>query len=337
MIEPIAMRREGITLNEIFDRMILESDRTAKELFTVGRIYNRHVRDFIGMKDVSVIVPDDIISLCVKLSYLGWDIASIELLCSFLSLCLSEDEVFGVSNYDPAKKAINFVRGIDDKMITLTDEQGLENLRSAKERMLSYFDRAHSPMWKAFFTIAYATGLSYRRLCALHWQDIDFENRVIRSSNTTGYEFGKYTMTKAKHAVQIPMVDRLRDDILRYKYELYCGKLEELCDISELAERFLFLNHLGHPLRFGNVSSHLNQAIAEINLKEYVDAFIEARTPRIVAGFRQKDFRNHFIVRMSELGFRPASISTMVPGESIATIEEVIKRLKRTKESQSNS
>ena len=334
MIEPIAMRRNGITLNDVFDRMILETDSNTAKLFTVGRIYNRHVRDYIGMKDVSVIVPDDIIGLCVKLSYLGWDIATIETLCAYLSQCLSKDEVFGVNSFDPAKKAINYVRGIDDKMITLTDEQGLENLMAAKDRMLSHFDRAHSPMWKAFFTIAFGTGLGYRRICALRWQDIDFENKVVRSSNSMAFEYGKYTMTKDKRIVSIPMIDRLRDDLLRYRYEIFCGKLEELCDLSQLAERFLFINPLGKTLRFGNVSTYLNRAIAEINLREYVDAYLDARTPRIVAGFRQKDFRNYFIVRMSELGFRPAIIQTMVPDKSIDDIEDVIKRLKKTKESQ---
>lgn len=330
MIEPGIISKSGHTLSDVFYKKMSEVTASFAVNSRNLEIYETHIRDDIGSKDICRITSDDIIRISIKLSYLGAAYNTIEILCKFLSECFRYDSYFEVKSQDPATQAINIIRGMDDRSLNYSDEQGITNLEEAKEKIIAFLDKDNDPMWKLFFLMAFGTGLSYRRLCSLRWKDIDFDKDIITSENSMCYIGGNYVLEKKKNqTARIPILNGLRDGIISCRYEIYDGKLEGLADQEALAEQFIFSNPLNSQLRYGNISTVLNSIIGEINLREYIDSYISGSKPHLLSGFYQKDIKNAFIINMYDLGYTPVRISLMIPDKNDKAIQEIISRLKR--------
>jgi len=84
------------------------------------------------------------------------------------------------------------------------------------KKLLKYAYELDSP-WFPIWSVALLTGLRNGELFALKWNDIDFENNLIRATRSFNKRTRKYSSTKGKYWRTIPMNEDLKSLLINLK------------------------------------------------------------------------------------------------------------------------
>lgn len=197
--------------------------------------------------------------------------------------------------------------------------------------------------WYPVFTVMLWTGMRVGEVTGLNWEDIDFENNVIRLSNNLVYfadlneatgkrESGfKVHKPKSKAGIRnIPMLPQVREALLLEK------EYQDLCDIKCNANidgfsNFIFVNRFGDVQHQGTLNKALDRIIRQCNDKQ-LDSGVS--NPVLLPKFSNHSLRHTFITRLCEAKVGIKAIQDIVghadPQTTLAIYAEVTESFKES-------
>ena len=113
------------------------------------------------------------------------------------------------------------------------------------------------------------TGLRRGEITALTWDDIDFENNIIKVNKAIVFKNNRPLVSspKTKNSIrEIPMLDILREELIKYK-EKYIEKYGQ-----NITSKAVFLNNLGEPHTESSINKFWKRFLREYNEHYGTDA-----------------------------------------------------------------
>ena len=113
------------------------------------------------------------------------------------------------------------------------------------------------------------TGLRRGEIAALTWDDIDFENNIIKVNKAIVFKNNRPIVSspKTKNSIrEIPMLDILREELIKYK-EKYIEKYGQ-----NITSKAVFLNNLGEPHTESSINKFWKRFLREYNEHYGTDA-----------------------------------------------------------------
>lgn len=161
--------------------------------------------------------------------------------------------------------------------------------------------------WLPIITFLLGTGCRVGEMAGLTWDDVDFENGVIKINKTLMYYPDEYT-GKSKFSIsepktsagnrEIPMFLGVRKMLIDEKqYQTRFGFCKSVIDGYS---NFVFVNRSGEPYAPKNINAALKRITNSYNQNECELAKIENREPVLLPYFTAHNLRHTFCTRMCE-------------------------------------
>ena len=191
-----------------------------------------------------------------------------------------------------------------------------------------FLEEAENSYYKEAYKILLLTGMRIGEFSGLQWQDIDFENRVIRISRsmTTAYMNGQkileLTSPKTTNSYRrIPFFGDVDIQLKawREKQQLYKKKLGDRWRTKTEFGDLVFTTTLGSPVTRYNIVHDIAKLENNIRLKEEDAARKEGRAPRYFAHLHPHAFRHTFATRCFEKGLDPLVVQSIMGHSSYST------------------
>ncbi|HJF21758.1 MAG TPA: tyrosine-type recombinase/integrase [Mammaliicoccus lentus] len=246
-----------------------------------------------------------------------------------------EDDILRKNVSDNGLKELKKVRGLHgQKRKALTVAQ--------QNTFLDFLEKSPKyKHWYPVFAVMLGTGLRVGELTGLRWQDIDFDNNVIRVTHTlVFYEksksdrtgFGINTpKTKAGYRT-VPMIKTVRDALLALRGQLEKNKLSSI-DVIDGFNDFVFINRFGHVQHQGTLNKALKRIIRDANFEIMNKKSSIINEEKILPNFSCHTLRHTFTTRLIESGMNIKVIQEALGHSDIQTTlniyADVTKELKQ--------
>lgn len=196
----------------------LEKTKKQSTIYTYKKDYKKHIEPFFKDYDISLINIRIIQNWAEIMENKKISVAYMNKCKNILNGIFD----YAVRNYGLENNPVitfGYFKKKNDTIIL--DEEKIRYITKEEfDKFISYVDVS---LWKIFFITAFYTGCRKGELQALTWNDIDFENNLIKI-NKTLYEVGKGSIsinsTKNNLNRKIKMSKTLKDALLDYKKEM---------------------------------------------------------------------------------------------------------------------
>lgn len=328
-----------LTLNYMWDKYYKsKSELKITTKANYSYLYNTHIRNAIGNKNISDIKYSDIKNFYNLLIKKGLKISSISNIQIILHPVFETAVRDGYIRINPTESAFSdFKRkhiSEETKQHALTEEQ--------QEAFISYI-KTHNVYHKymLIFTLLLGTGCRIGEALGLCWQDCDFENDIINIRHNLCYvsnpSTGKYERhictPKTKAGIrQIPMLRDVRRALLKERMKQMQKGFNDL--VIDGCSGFIFFNKSGSKTVPDNISIVLKKIICRYNEAEIKKAQNEYREALLLPDFSLHNLRHTFCTRMCENGVNIKVVQEIMGHSSISTTMDIYNEatLKRKKE-----
>ena len=265
------------------------------------QIYEQHIKTAFGKSKLDMIKTYDVKKLINRL----------------------DDEGLGYSTQSRVKimLADMFDKAIMDDLIIKNPAKGVKVREKeaydrrvlSKEEQKDFFDCCKGTYYDNLFVVAISTGMRIGEICALTWDDIDLDEKIITVSKTLSYmqlegDEGKVfrvgppkTKTSNRKIPITPQCEEalkkqllLRSNIMSRNYTKPLSGFEDL----------LFISSKGRPLCTQTVTDAIDRIIKEINLCRDMSEQMPKFSPHC--------FRHTFATRCFEAGIPPKTVQVLL-------------------------
>jgi len=257
---------KSITLNDMFDKMMrLKVDiRESTKNNYIAR-WNDRIRENLGKKHISTIKKSDIDEFFLSMRIEGLHKGTCKLYYYLIYQCFEMALDDDLIRKNPAKKVV--YDGEEKEVKPLTEKE--------QESLLEYLERDNVyHQYLPLLVIFLGTGLRVSELCALTWQDIDFENKRINVDKQllkrkTKSEDGEYSLyvekPKTKSGIRsVSMDDDVVAAFLKQKEQnQIMGK--KIIKLVDGYGNFIFITKNGLPYCVTNVNFILRNIVKNHN------------------------------------------------------------------------
>ena len=270
------------------------------------QVFTKHIEPTLGKKKLKDITQLNIKSLLKELDQKGYQY---ETQNKVRIMLLDMFDKAMIDNYvlkNPCK-GIKLVRDENKDMRVLTREEQTE-----------FFDCCKGTFYDNLFIVAISTGLRQGELCALTWDDIDFEKKEISVTKTLLYQKLEGDTKKEFH-INPPKTKTSRRTVpINKQCEIALKKqyIQRNNIMSKKAakplngfENLLFTTRLGTPICDQIMIDAIKKIVDEINLFKDEHEQFETFTPHC--------FRHSFATRCFESGISPKTVQTYLGHASL--------------------
>ncbi len=173
----IHISNRNITLNEFFDRWIelKETNTKSNSLNTYRRMYNKHIKDYMGHRKIVDIERTEVLELQAKLSKKLKPV-SVNYVITVLNIILNDALKSGIISTNPASK----IKTIEQ------EEKAAETIHRALtlEEQETFMKALEGSYYYHYMALMLCTGMRCGEVGALTWNDIDYKNNVIHINKT---------------------------------------------------------------------------------------------------------------------------------------------------------
>ena len=293
------------TLNSFYDAYIETKYEIKQSTRTNYKyMYNKYVRDEIGLKNIADIRYSDIKKFYIHLIMdIGFKPNSMEIIHTILHPVFGVAVRDGVIRTNPTdgvmaeiKKSHNWEK---PKRHALTEAQ--------QDKFIEFVSNSKTyNHWMPLFTVLLGTGGRIGEILGLRWEDCDFDQNIIDINHNLIYrqqENGKMelhiTTPKTKAGTRIvPMFSEVRAALLKTRLK----SMEEgfnQCEVDGYTN-FIFKNRNGQMLTPHVINRALVRIIRDCNLEETERAEKEKREPVLLPHFSAHNLRHTFCTRLCE-------------------------------------
>lgn len=299
---------ESILLNEWFEKWIAIHKYKTICLNTKRHyihVFRKHISPVLGMHkliDINQLMIKDLIN---KLDANGYQYET-----------KNKVKILLIDMYD---KAIGdeFARKNPARGIKIEREEcDEEHVRVLdKEEQQIFFECCKGTFYDNLFVVAVNTGLRPGELCALKWDDIDFEKNEISVTKTLVYQklegdekktfhFDPPKTKKSKRSVPINKAASVALKKQKLQSEVVKSKSSKFKDVPEEFQDLLFTTKYGTPINAVIYNDAIKKIIEEINLM---------RDPlEVYEDFSAHCFRHTFATRCFESGVQPKTVQKIL-------------------------
>ena len=181
------------------------------------------------------------------------------------------------------------------------------------------------------FTVIFGTGARIGEITALTWNDIDFENEVIRIDKTLHYlrkvnEDGHHylitTPKTVKSIRKIPMLIEVKEALLKQRQnQNLLGTKSEIV-INGYSD-FVFTTSRCKPYTPDGVNLEIKRVINSYNEHEKLNAVLHEREPELLESFSPHIIRHTFASRCFEEGLQPKTTQSILGHANLRTTMDV--------------
>ncbi|MBE5961067.1 MAG: hypothetical protein E7256_06715 [Lachnospiraceae bacterium] len=181
------------------------------------------------------------------------------------------------------------------------------------------------------FTVIFGTGARIGEITALTWNDIDFENEVIRIDKTLHYlrkvnEDGHHylitTPKTVKSIREIPMLIEVKEALLKQRQnQNLLGTKSEIV-INGYSD-FVFTTSRCKPYTPDGVNLEIKRVINSYNEHEKLNAVLHEREPELLELFSPHIIRHTFASRCFEEGLQPKTTQSILGHANLRTTMDV--------------
>ncbi|MFQ6726582.1 site-specific integrase [Limosilactobacillus reuteri] len=324
-VEGIRPESTTMTLNDMYDVWkSLKKELKPNTLNNYKYMYDHFVKNSLGQYRLKSLKITDIRRFYNKLVDVeGLKVSSLDtiqlIIHQVLDLAVQDDLVRkNVSNN--GLRELKRIRGINSTpRKALTVEQ--QNL------FLKYLRNSEKyKHWYPTFVVMLGTGLRVGELTGLRWEDIDFQNNLIKVNHTlvfyersksskTGYGINT-PKTKAGYRT-IPMIKTVREALQKQQTYLQKEQIRSVDNIDGFRD-FIFLNRFGHVQNQGPLNKALKRIIRDCNFAE-LDKNPSINNDCLLPNFSCHVLRHTFTTRLVESGMNVKVIQNVLGHSDIQT------------------
>lgn len=298
-------RADSMTLNQLYDEFIKQKyDLREHTRVNYQYMYDRFVRPTFGHKIIGKIRYSDVKKFyyglinekCLQANTL--DSVHTQLHSAFQMAI--RDDILRKNPTDGVmaeiKKSHIWKKGKKEALTIVQQKAFLDYLRSHREYQ----------GWVPIIIVLLGTGMRIGECLALRWEDIDFENNIVKVEKTFIYrkdekgDMAKHifpTKTRAGARI-IPMIEEVRDAFLQeYEMQKCMGFCSEEFDGYN---NFVFITSTGNICLPISVNRAIHRVCEAYNREEKEDAKRENREPLLLPNFSAHVFRHTFCTRLCE-------------------------------------
>ncbi|MEG0688617.1 MAG: tyrosine-type recombinase/integrase [Hungatella sp.] len=332
-LESGILEPEKITLNVWFDRWLLtyKKDSVRPQTYTNYQMYYKwYIKNQrLGKMQLGKIRKTHVLELCKSLLVREkpLSIKTVKYIASILSCCLEEAVENDLITRNPAK---NLTAGLSS--LGREDDRPKRDSISEEQQsiLMDYichhrFYRCH----KNLIEIMFGSGMRIGEICALTWQDIDFQNEWIRIDKTLSYrkrsvDAGREKRIGSPKTAQsvrtVPMLPSVKQAFIDQKKMLLMSRRVSRETINGYHD-FVFLSEDGTVLTPDYVTAVLKKIVNSYNREETELAKKEERAEVLLSVFSahwtrhtfrsrcfQKEIRHEVV--QAVLGHKPGSAVT---------------------------
>lgn len=270
------------------------------------QIFTKHIEPTLGNKKLKNITQLDIKSLLKELDQNGYQYET-----------QNKVRIMLLDMFDKAM-VDNYVLKNPCKGIKLVRDEKKDIRVFTREEQAEFFDCCKGTFYDNLFIVAISTGLRQGELCALTWDDIDFENKEISVTKTLLYqklegdtqkEF-HINPPKTKTSKRTVPISKQCEIALKKQYIQRNNIMsKKSAKPLEGFENLLFTTKFGTPICDQIMIDAIKRIVDEINLcKDELEQF-ETFTPHC--------FRHSFATRCFEAGIPPKTVQTYLGHASL--------------------
>ena len=270
------------------------------------QIFTKHIEPTLGNKKLKNITQLDIKSLLKELDQNGYQYET-----------QNKVRIMLLDMFDKAM-VDNYVLKNPCKGIKLVRDEKKDIRVFTREEQAEFFDCCKGTFYDNLFIVAISTGLRQGELCALTWDDIDFENKEISVTKTLLYQKLEGDTQKEFHINPpktktskrtVPISKQceiaLKKQYIQRNYIMSKKSANPLVGF----ENILFTTKFGTPICDQIMIDAIKRIVDEINLcKDELEQF-ETFTPHC--------FRHSFATRCFEAGIPPKTVQTYLGHASL--------------------
>ena len=319
-------------LNFMFDRyMATKTELRVSTKASYQEIYDRYVRNDLGLRKLSSIKYSDILFFYTKLiDEKNLHIGTIQYIQRVIRPSLEmavRDNILRVNPADGVIQQLN-------KKVKEGGSYVRHGLTIEQQRaFLSYLDEC--PLYRKYkplFTVMIGTGVRVGELVGLRWEDVDFDARTISINHSLFYFAGRRNKEPEKWVVNlpkteagirtIPMVDTVYMALLEEKARqrdegVFCKtKVDNM-------EGFIFYNRFMEIYNPESINKQLARIIESYNNTEEVEAARQRRRALLLPHFTCHHLRHTFCMRLCEADVNIKVIQSIMGHKDIQTTMDI--------------
>lgn len=270
------------------------------------QVFTKHIEPTLGKKKLKDITQLNIKSLLKELDQKGYQYET-----------QNKVRIMLLDMFDKAM-IDNYVLKNPCKGIKLVRDENKDIRVLTREEQTEFFDCCKGTFYDNLFIVAISTGLRQGELCALTWDDIDFEKKEISVTKTLLYQKLEGDTKKEFHINPPKTKTSKRTVPINKQCEIALKKqyIQRNNIMSKKAakplngfENLLFTTKLGTPICDQIMIDAIKKIVDEINLcKDELEQF-ETFTPHC--------FRHSFATRCFEAGIPPKTVQTYLGHASL--------------------
>jgi len=263
------------------------------------QLYTKHIEPFLGKKKIKDITQLNIKALLKELDQKGYHYET-----------KNKVRIMLLDMFDKAM-VDNYVLKNPCKGIRLARDEKKDMRVFSREEQAEFFECSKGTFYDNLFVVAVSTGLRHGEICALTWDDIDFEKKEISVTKTLLYQKLEGDTQKEFHLNPpktrtskrtVPISKQCETALKKQYIQRNNVMARKSAKPLEGFENLLFTTKYGTPICNQILLDAIKRIIEEINLcRDELEQF-EIFSPHC--------FRHTFATRCFEAGIQPKTVQT---------------------------
>lgn len=293
------------TLNSFFDDYIETKYELKQSTRTNYKyMYNKYVRDEIGLRNIAAIKYSDIKKFYIHLiNDIGFKPNSMEIIHTILHPIFTTAVRDGLIRTNPTDGVMAEIKKGRDwekpKRHALTESQ--------QSAFISYIVESKVYRhWLPLFTVLLGTGCRVGEIIGLRWEDCDFSENIISINHNLIYrqqDSGKcefhITTPKSKAGIRVvPMLSEVKKALLEERVQQMRTGFNQ--SVIDGYAGFIFKNRNGDCLSAHSINRAIERISRDYNEQETALAKKQRRTPELLPHFSVHNLRHTFCTRFCE-------------------------------------
>lgn len=321
-----------LTINEWFDvwfeKYYKESVKPSTAT-TIKNAYEKQVRKSkIGRMRLETVKNGTVVEFYKELSRDGYATATIRTVHSLLKMMFETAIINEMAEKNPTTGALSVLRV----------PQKEERRVFSKEEQDIFFEYLKNDLvynrYLPFYVVGFNTGMRVGELTGLTWNDIDFENGMLRVERTLYFQKNVGDMKARFHvstpktinAIRtIPMLPEVKKALEEQKK--IQGMMKFQGDYKEISvdgiTNFVFTTRNGTPRKESDAWKIGKRIVKNMNDKEKAKAKEQNRVPVFFEDFYPHTMRHTFTTRCVEKGMSPVVLAKILGHSSVRTTLDI--------------